>query len=73
MNQMTNQENQDLSTIVMALQQLLLSTQNKDEDIKPLVLTAKNAADELQVSLLHLEAISYIGLISPRYVQAQSI
>lgn len=53
MNQTTNhlRESQDLSTIVKALQHLLLSNQHDEESTKPLVLTAKDAADELQISL----------------------
>lgn len=44
-------ESLELFTVVEALQQLLLTDQHKNENMKPLVLTTKDAADELQISL----------------------
>jgi excisionase family DNA binding protein len=49
---MNHKEIQDLSTISKALKQILQVTDTKNEDgSKPLVLTVKDAAEELQVSI----------------------
>lgn len=44
-------EPQDLSTITKALKQILQIQDDQNEENKPLVLTVKNAAEELQVSI----------------------